>query len=73
MDRHPAPSGGHFKSNKVNKNVKLNIQASKEDKLLSEAEQQSLDLARIGLLIEDMSRDFSQIDNPTESETKTFL
>ncbi|OMJ10136.1 hypothetical protein AYI69_g10365 [Smittium culicis] len=72
-NRHLALSGGHFKSNEINKNVKLNIQASKEDKLLSESEQQSLDLARIGLLIEDMSREFSQIDNPTESETKTFL
>ncbi|OMJ24618.1 hypothetical protein AYI69_g4569 [Smittium culicis] len=52
-NRHPAPNGGHYKSNEVSKNFKLNIKASKEVKLLSDAKH--------------------QIDNPTESETKTFL
>ncbi|OMJ21092.1 hypothetical protein AYI70_g3682 [Smittium culicis] len=50
-NRHPAPSGGFFKSNETNKIIKLSTPAAKDGKLLSEAEQHVLDLARIGTYI----------------------
>ncbi|PVZ96963.1 hypothetical protein BB558_007102, partial [Smittium angustum] len=66
--RHPAPSGGYFKSYELNKSIKLNSQAAKEDKQLSEAKQQALNLARIGIHIEELSRSFAQISTPNESK-----
>ncbi|OLY82019.1 hypothetical protein AYI68_g3869, partial [Smittium mucronatum] len=71
-NRHPVPSGGHFKANESIKNLKLTPQATKEDTTLMEAEQQILDLARIGLHIEELSRGFSSIETPTESQAKLF-
>ncbi|PVU96885.1 hypothetical protein BB559_002227 [Furculomyces boomerangus] len=66
--RHPAPSGGYFKSYELKKSIKLNSQAAKEDKQLSEAKQQALNLARIGIHIEELSRSFAQISTPNESK-----
>ncbi|PWA00984.1 hypothetical protein BB558_002944 [Smittium angustum] len=66
--RHPAPSGGYFKSYELNKSIKVNSQAAKEDKQLSEAKQQALNLARIGIHIEELSRSFAQISTPNESK-----
>ncbi|OMJ17026.1 hypothetical protein AYI69_g7598, partial [Smittium culicis] len=72
-NRHPAPSGGFFKSIEINKIIKLSTQTAKDDKLLSEAEQHILDLARIGTYIEDVSREFRNIIEPTEPEIKLFV
>ncbi|OMJ16107.1 hypothetical protein AYI69_g7962 [Smittium culicis] len=51
----------------------LSAQIAKDDKLLSEAEQYILDLARIGAYIEDVSREFRNIIEPKEPEIMLFV
>ncbi|PVU95152.1 hypothetical protein BB559_002827 [Furculomyces boomerangus] len=47
--------------------------ALKEDRLLSEAEQHILDLARIGINIKELSKSFRQIESPTQSKIRMLM
>ncbi|OMJ22223.1 hypothetical protein AYI70_g3017 [Smittium culicis] len=44
-----------------------------DDKLFSESEQFAFDLTKIGLYIEEISRELRNIVDPTELETKLFV
>ncbi|OMJ21620.1 hypothetical protein AYI69_g5735 [Smittium culicis] len=55
-----------------NKTIKPGRKENKDDKPISEAEQQIIDLLRIGLYLEEISRILINISDPSESNAKNF-